>query len=220
MVVSHCSVLTPLVFYRSLRTLPEDFAQLEMELELSRRVARRSGGRSVTEILDEQGEPWPGDGDELTPWEQTGQDHGAGSRGSSSGPGDLPRPGPTAHPGSEPGAKKSIAEGKRKQRRAVFSIDYENATAASRRSRYERDTKTIFINLDHPQIASSYEAGGGRIESRQFRAICYEVAAVEYALALPYEKLEHVEMHATEVLFDVVETINRITRRFVELLQM
>lgn len=199
--------------------LNDDFVQQEMELELSRRVSRRSGGKSVTEILDEQGELWPGDGEEPTPWEQTGQPHGDGKKGSIAGDGELARPGPTARPGNEPGTRKSTKPGKRKRRKAVFSIDYENATEKSSRSRYDAESKTIFINLDHPQVANAFEAGGKRVESRQFREICYEIAAVEYAIVLPHEKAEQSEIYlASDALFDVRDTINRITRRFVGLL--
>jgi len=199
--------------------LNEDFAQQEMELELTRRVSKRSGGRSVSEILDEQGELWPGEGDTPTPWQQTGTPHGAGKRGELAGTGDSPRPGPTAEPGSELGGRKTTTDGRRKQRRAVFSIEYESVTHDRPRSRYDNETKTIFINLDHPQIASAFEAGGRRTDSQYFREICYEVAAVEYAIALPYEKLERTELyHASEALFDVKDTIDRITKRFVQIL--
>jgi hypothetical protein len=197
----------------------DDFTQQEMELELKRRVSKRSGGKSVSEILDEQGELWPGDGDEPTPWEQTGSPHGDGERGELADSGETPRPGPTARPGDEPGAKKSTTKGHRKRRKAVFSIEYENVTADNPRSSYDADTKTIFINLDHPQIASAFEAGGKRVESHQFREISYEVATVEYALALPHEKYEKGELHdASDALFEIKETIDRMTKRFVTLL--
>lgn len=197
----------------------DDFAQQEMELELKRRVSKRSGGKSVSEILDEQGELWPGNGDEPTPWEQTGSPHGDGTRGELAGEGKTPRPGPTARPGDEPGAKKATTKGRRKHRKAIFSIEYQNATARSPRSSYDRDTKTIFINLDHPQIASAFEAGGKHVESQQFREISYEVATVEYALALPLEKYEKGELHdASDALYEIRDTIDRITKRFVAVL--
>ena len=41
--------------------------------------------------------------------------------------------------------------------------------------------------------------------------------AVEYAIALPYEKLEKDELYpAEDALFDVKETIDRVTKRFME----
>lgn len=195
--------------------LNEDFMSQEVELELRRKVARRSGGQRVTEILDEQGELWPGDGDSPTEWEKTGQPHGSGGqRGSLAGGGDTTRPGPTARPGQELGAEKSTTEGKRHQRRAVFSIDYENATAGAPRARYHRDTETIFINMDHLQIHGAFEAGGRVTESRQFREMCFEVAVVEYAIVLQYKHLEDNEQDASEALDDVRRTINRVAESF------
>jgi len=195
--------------------LNEDFESQEIELELRKQVARRSGGRRVTEILDEQGQLWPGDGGIPTPWETTGQPHGdGGQRGKLAGDGETPRPGPTARPGQEPGTRKSTAEGNRRRRRAVFSIDYENATAGAPRARYHRDTETIFINMDHPQIHGAFEAGGRVTESRQFREMCFEVAVVEYAIVLQYKHLEEDEQDASEALDDVRRTINRVADRF------
>ncbi|RMF76351.1 MAG: hypothetical protein D6737_20350 [Chloroflexi bacterium] len=197
-----------------------DFVQLELELELARRVSRRAGKQLTEDILDVSGELWPGDGDVTTQWQETGQPHGSGKRGQNpAGPGDIPRPGPSVSPGDQLGGPKDVKTGSRKRRRAVFSIDYVNETAQKNRSRYDPNTKTIYINLDHPQIASAFKAGGNRTDSRQFRDICYEVAAVEYALAVLSEKNERDEWYnADDALYDVRSIINRITRRFAEIL--
>ncbi len=114
--------------------LNQDFEQLELELELTRRVARQSGGRSVNEILDEQGQLWPGDGEELTPWEETGSPHGNGKKGDTAGEGNEPRPGPTARRNQGIGALKSPEVGQRKKRKPAFSIDFEHGTADAPRS--------------------------------------------------------------------------------------
>jgi hypothetical protein len=197
--------------------LNEDFLQMDMELELTRKVSKRSGGKSVDEIPDQQGELWPGGGDQPTSWQRTGPPHGSGSRGDLAGTGSVPRPGPTARSGNELGSPQTTVDGPSKKRRAVFSIDYEHVGVSSHRSRYDRETKTIFINLDHPQVGGAFDAGGGQTDARQFREMCYEVAAVEYALALQYEKVEQEELSdAAEALYDVRETINRISRRFME----
>jgi hypothetical protein len=198
--------------------LNEDLAQQELELELTQKVSRRSGGRSVNEILDEQGELWPGGGDQATPWQDTGQPHGSGRRGTVAGPGDVDRPGPTARPGDAPGARKGVAEGQLKRRHGAFSIDFVNATSGSPRSKYDSNSKTIWVNLDHPQIANAFEANGRQVDARQFREICCEVAAVEYAIILQYEKLEKSEQDAEQALDEVRLTINRITGRFVQIL--
>lgn len=156
--------------------LNRDFAQQEMELEMTRRVKRPSS-RSV--------------------------------------PGNTPKPKPTPPPQNKPKPKKE----NEKRGKAIFSIEFERFTAEQNRSRYAGDTKTIFINLDHPQIASAFEIGGNTTDSRQFREVCYEAAAVEYAIALPYEKLEKDELYpAEDALFDVRETIDRVTKRFMQTL--
>ncbi len=204
---------------RIAEVLNEHFSELEMELELSRRIAKRSGGKKVDEIIDEMGNISPGNGNVATPLEQTGNPHGSGKRGKEAGSGDTRRPGPDMRSGSEEGSKKSTVEGKRKRRKSVFSIDYKNESTDADRSRYEADSKTIIINLDHPQISVAFEGGGKRTDSKQFREICYEVAAVEYALAIPFERLERDELYtADEALYDVKETINDITRRFMLIL--
>jgi DNA-binding protein H-NS len=194
----------------------DDFALQELELELKRKVAKRSGGKSVAEMIDDAGELWPGGGNVPTPWEQTGAPHGSGKHGDEAAEGDEPRPGPTVQPGQEPGAKKETKKGLGKKRKSVFSIDFYHGTEEAERSRYETETKTIYINLDHPQVSYAYEMGGKKVNARQFREICYEIAAVEYAMVLPHEKVEKDEMYnASDALYDVRETVNRITRRFI-----
>lgn len=201
--------------------LNEHFAGLEMELELSRRVAKRSGGKKVDEIIDSKGELWPGNGDEPTPQEQIGAPHGSGSRGANAGSGNTPRPGPETRPGNESGTMRNTTEGKRKRRKPAFSIDYKHETSSAKRARYEEDSKTIIINLDHPQIAAAFETGGKRIDSRPFREICYEVAAIMYALAIPQEKIERDDLYAADAagaLYDAGEIIDDVTRRFMNIL--
>ena len=76
------------------------------------------------------------------------------------------------------------------------------------------------INLDHPQIAFALKEGGGSQESRLFLSMVYEVAAVEYAQAIPFERIQQNEqVDAAEALFEVGYTIDRITRRFSSILQ-
>ena len=159
--------------------LNQDFAQQELEFEMTQRVRRSTGSTT---------------------------------------PGNPPKP-PTP-PKNKPKPRKPPSEGNEKRRKAVFSIEFERITIEQNRSRYAGDTKTIFINLDHPQIASALETGGNSTDSREFREVCYEVAAVEYAIALPYEKLEKDELYpAEDALFDVKETIDRVTKRFMDQLQ-
>ena len=199
--------------------LNQDFAQQEIELELAQKVSKRSGNRSVKEILDGEGELWSDSSDGQIPWEQTRTAHKNRKHSERTDSGNSPNSGLAAQRSNEQGARKGTVRRGRKSRKAVFSIEFEHLTAEQNRSRYDGDTKTIFINLDHPQIANAFETGGNTTSSRQFREICYEVAAVEYAIALPYEKLEKDELyHAEDALFDVRDTIDRVTKSFVQVL--
>ena len=91
-------------------------------------------------------------------------------------------------------------------------------TTESNRSRYDQDTRTIIINLDHPQISNVFISSSRKIESKVFRDVSYEVAAVEYALALPFEKMKIDNLYdAADALYDTREIINRVTRKFAEI---
>ena len=206
---------------RIAEVLNEDFEKLQMEFEFARRVSSRQGKVKISEIVGSQIELLPGEGREPTAWQVAGNPHGKGTRGEGpSGPGDTPRPGPDLIPGSQPGSPKSPIDGPQKRRRGLFSIEYRNETAGRYRSRYDRESRTIIINLDHPQIVGAYQSSGKNTESRQFREISYEVAIVEYAQAIPFEKIDQAgdQYQASEALFDVRDTINRLARRIAEIL--
>jgi len=200
---------------RIAQILNEDFAQLEMALDRARRVAAGRASAAVDESPDPEGEPLPGGGDTPTDWQDSGAQHRDGTRSDQGAPGEEPRPGPSLLAGDQPGSPRRQTEGQRKRRRSVFAIEYEKATETNKRSRYDSETKTIYINLDHPQIDGAYQAGGSRIDSRQFREVSYEVAAVEYAVAVPYERVDRDPYYAAEdALYDVRDTIDRVSRRF------
>jgi hypothetical protein len=144
-----------------------------------------------------------------------GQLHVDGEGGTEQpGPGDEPREGPSLIPGDSMGERHAMSDhGPRRVVRGGFSIDYRQETAEAPRSRYERDTRTIVINLDHPQLVVA-KANAGSIEGREFRQLCHEIAFVEYAIALPYEMAQQSEYYDVEdALYEIRETINRITRR-------
>lgn len=202
--------------------LNDDFIKLQMEFEFAKQIASRRGKVKSNEIEGANVEALPGDGDEPTAWQEAGKRFGkeAGLLNPITH-GDTPKRGSNLIPGDQLGSQKSVSDGVNKRRKGLFAIDYRNETAENHRSRYERETRTIVINLDHPQIASAFTAGEKNTESRGFREISYEVAVVEYAQAIPFEKIDQEgdQYQASEALFDVRDTINRLTRRFTELLQ-
>ncbi|MCY4017817.1 MAG: ATP-binding protein [Chloroflexi bacterium] len=204
---------------RIARILNDDFAEQEMELEIAKRVKSRVGTQEVLETLNEDGEVIPDDGDLPGHLQEAGNPHGNGSGGNSASEGNEPRPGPSLIDGNELGSRKKTEQGRSKRRRSVFSIEYEEASQSRPRSRYNAMEKTIYINLDHLQISKALEASKNNIYGKQFREMCYEVAAVEYALAFGYERVEKDDVREpADALYEVRETIDRITNRLATIL--
>ncbi len=195
--------------------LNEDFAEQEMKLDNARRATDQDGSKPVDDAPGVDG-ILPGDGDILVDMQQAANEHGDGKSGSQASEGDTPRPGPSLIDGYGKASKSGQQAGNRRRRSAVFSLEYENVTADEARSRYDSDMKTIFINLDHLQIERALQYSKGETSGQQFREMCYEVAAVEYSLALEHERVDNEEVnHADDALYNMRETINRITRRIV-----
>jgi hypothetical protein len=92
-----------------------------------------------------------------------------------------------------------------------FSVDFRHMGAEEKRAVYKRDERTIYVNLDHPQIASALDIGG--VEDVAFRRLAYEVAFSEYSIALASElAAENYYRDPTDPIFDIRETLNRISR--------
>ncbi len=194
------------------RILNDDFAQQEMELERARRARNAAGKQPVNDLLGGEDGLAPGHGDIPGSTQEAGNPHGDGSRGENASEGEDPRPGPSLIHGSDPASQKRLEHGKRKRRRAMFSLEYENGSPTMPRSRYETHDKTIYINLEHPQIANALLASNGNTSGKQFREMSYEVAAIEYSLALQYESMaDHDAYDAFAALDELRHTVNRIT---------
>ncbi|MCY4147254.1 MAG: ATP-binding protein [Chloroflexi bacterium] len=193
--------------------LNDDFVEQELKLERARRATDSAGVKAVADTQGDDG-LLPGEGEIPTDQQQAGNEHGEGNGGSEVGEGETPRPGPSLIGGEDKGRKTGQKEGRQRRRRGVFSLDYENASQEEARSRFDPESKTIWINLDHLQIAQALERSKGKTTGMQFREMSYEVAAVEYSLALEHVRVENDEANDPEdSLYNVRETIDRITRR-------
>jgi hypothetical protein len=79
------------------------------------------------------------------------------------------------------------------------------------RASYKREERTIYINLDHPQIEAAKGVGG--IEDVAFRRLSYEVAFAEYSIALASELAGSDWYHdLTDPIVDIRQTLNRLSR--------
>lgn len=201
--------------------LNEDFNNLLLEIEISKKISGQNKKVTISETETSNGEVTPGGGEEQSNWTEAGWPYGDGKRGKNPpGEGDYPRPGPNLIPGDSLGSpKKEELSGKKNRKTGIFSIEFEHLTVEYQRSKYNGDEHQIIINLDHPQVAFALKEGGGTLDSNHFLSMVYEVAAVEYAQTIPFERIRLGEaVDAPEALFVVGETIDRITRKFANIL--
>ncbi len=93
-----------------------------------------------------------------------------------------------------------------------FRVEFDNMGQESYRAQYVRDQRTIYINLDHPQLAAA--KGLGSIEDPVFQRLAYEVAFSEYAVALASELAARDEyVDPSDPIVDIRETLNRVARK-------
>jgi len=153
------------------------------------------GGDEPAEIVDDTGDPG----------------HGEGNAG---GGGEIPEAGPQVAPGepeSPEQGKKSSTEKQKKRARGGFSVDFLNMGSDEARAKYERENRTIYVNLDHPQIFAALDTSG--TDDPVFRRLAYEVAFAEYAIALASEMAAAgYYLDTSDPIVDIRETLNRVAR--------
>jgi Histidine kinase-, DNA gyrase B-, and HSP90-like ATPase len=93
-----------------------------------------------------------------------------------------------------------------------FRVQFKPMGAESHRALYEKDDRTIYINLEHPQLVAAI--GVGDIDDPVFRRLAYEVAFSEYAIALASE-LEGSGHYIdpSDPIVDIRLTLNRVARK-------
>jgi hypothetical protein len=130
-------------------------------------------------------------------------------------PGPDPQPRPPvvtpADPDAEMLGRPAGGSGGRKPQ-GGFRVQFKPMGAESHRALYERDERTIYINLEHPQVVAAM--GLGNIDEPVFRRLAYEVAFSEYAIALASE-LERSGHYndLTDPIVDIRLTLNRVARK-------
>lgn len=92
-----------------------------------------------------------------------------------------------------------------------FRVEFENQGPQNRRTKYLSENRTIYVNLDHPQIAAA--KGDGDTNSLEFRRLAYEVAFSEYAVALAQELADAgFYLEVQEALFEIRERVDHMAR--------
>ncbi len=97
-------------------------------------------------------------------------------------------------------------------RRGGFRVEFKPMGHEEHRAIYRADERTIYINLEHPQLTAA--RGGGSTEDPTFRRLAYEVAFTEYAIALSSELGKRGEYSDwTDPIYEVRDTVNRLARK-------
>jgi hypothetical protein len=188
----------------------------EFSDRIARVQARGGSGRDLRPLLSraetENEDLVPG-GD--TPVSEETLPGGLGrGNGHSKGSGGLPTRGRILKPDDtgDPKGKTIGTIGPSKRMRGGFDVGFESMGEENPRASYRREVRTIYVNLDHPQIVAA--KGNGSIDDPTFRRLAYEVAFAEYAVALATEFEQHDEyIEPSEPIFDIRETLNRMARR-------
>jgi hypothetical protein len=106
-------------------------------------------------------------------------------------------------------ADRATGRPKRNPNAGGFKVDFANMGIEEARAKYERDNRTIYINLEHPQICAARQRGG--LEEPSFRRLSFEVAFSEYAIALASEMAGAGHyLDPVDPITDIRSTINRL----------
>jgi hypothetical protein len=111
----------------------------------------------------------------------------------------------------------SGGSGNRRGSTGGFHVKFEQMGPESHRAKYLAERRTIYLNLDHPQLAAA--KGLGPVDEPSFRRLACEVAFCEYAVAL-HTELASQEGYYRDFFDPLVElrlTLNRLARRGAQL---
>jgi hypothetical protein len=197
--------------------LSEDFAAFQAKLRRAQSVVKgRDLGTQYAPTAQEEDGPWAEGGPHLAqPLDQNGvrdPDEG-GEPGPPGEPPDLPKPVQPNEEGETTGKPRG-GKGKSRRPSGGLQVEHQNLGEEDARGKYVSDRRTIIINLDHPEVAAAYKVGGP--DDPAFVRLTWEVVITEYAVALAQELVEQY-LVPDEALYDIRDTINRISRRLTDL---
>lgn len=98
-----------------------------------------------------------------------------------------------------------------------FNVSFENIGINEKRAKYDKETRTIFINLEHPRIAMELKLAQSRIpiDDPNFQRMAYEIAFTEYAIVLAQE-LSTVQyfFDPQDALVELRQTLDELSKAF------
>jgi hypothetical protein len=112
---------------------------------------------------------------------------------------------------------KQGAGAKKQSRVGGFDVVFEKIGVNEKRAKYDRDTRKIIINLDHPRIVMEAKGLGGQlaIEDPNFLRMAYEIAFTEYAIVLAQElSTAQFYFDPQDALVELRQTIDDLSKAF------
>lgn len=102
--------------------------------------------------------------------------------------------------------------GKSRKSGGGFHVEFEHQGEEGRRTKYMPESRTIYVNLDHPQIANAIRQGD--TDSPAFKRLAYEVAFTEYAVAIAQELSDaNFYLEVQDALYDIRDLLDRMARK-------
>jgi hypothetical protein len=98
-----------------------------------------------------------------------------------------------------------------------FNVAFEKLGINEKRAKYDRDTRTIYINLEHPRISVEAKNASGQaaINDPHFLRMAYEIAFTEYAIVLGQE-LSNINYYLDpqDALVDIRQNLDELSKAF------
>ena len=98
-----------------------------------------------------------------------------------------------------------------------FNVAFEKIGVNEKRAKYDRDMRTIYINLEHPRITMELKEASGQLplNDPNFLRMAYEIAFTEYAIVLAQE-LSTIQffLDPQDALVELRQTIDELSKSF------
>ncbi len=196
------------------RVINEDFDAFRQRVAKVRAKSRGSSDLDQNALTGGEKEDDLIFGAEL-PAKETWPEGGPGGGGESGNGAGTSNQNPSVEP-ADPHAPKvgraAGGTGTRRKPAGGFDVKFREMGEAGFRAEYISDERTIYINLQHPQVAAAL--GHASVDEPLFRRLAYEIAFFEYTVALAQEMIRAGACYdLTDPVVEIREAMNRLARK-------
>jgi hypothetical protein len=98
-----------------------------------------------------------------------------------------------------------------------FDVEFAKIGVNEKRAKYDKETRTIYVNLEHPRLAVEINSSTARspVDDPNFVRMAYEIAFTEYAIVLAQE-LSAIQYYydPQDALVEVRQTLDDLSKAF------